>query len=64
MKIGDLVKYHRPSDHRFDCWLGLIIGEIPGCAYYKTVRWVNSKDGLAETGSHKAKDLRVINESR
>ena len=63
MKVGDLVKYRTSSDFTFDCWLGLVIGEVPGCSYYKTVQWVNSKNGHKETGSHKAKDLRVISES-
>ena len=64
MKVGDLVKYSTPSGWKFDCWLGIIIRELPGDAYYKTVRWVDSETGRIETSSHKAKDLRMVNESR
>ena len=64
MKIGDLVKYRTRSGFKFDCWLGIIIRELPGNAYYKTVRWVNTDNGKLETVSHKAKDLRMVNENR
>jgi len=64
MKIGDLVKYSTPSGFKFDCWLGIIIRELPGNAYYKTVQWVNSETAEIETSSHKAKDLRIVNENR
>ena len=65
MKIGDLVKYRSPSAKQFDCWLGIIIGGIPGLAEYKTVQWVNAEDPNAlETVNHKAKDLVVLNENR
>ena len=64
MKIGDLVKYSAPSGFKFESWLGIIIRELPGNAYYKTVQWVNSETGRLETSSHKPKDLRIVNENR
>ena len=64
MKIGDLVKYRGHSGFKFESWLGIIIRELPGNAYYKTVQWVNSETGRTETSSHKPKDLRIVNENR
>ena len=64
MKIGDLVKWNAPSGFKFESWLGIIVRELPGTAYYKTVRWVDTETGRLETSSHKAKDLEVINENR
>jgi hypothetical protein len=64
MKIGDLVKYRSPSAANFDCWLGIIIGDIAGHAEYKKVQWVNTDDGKLETVSHRAKDLFKLNENR
>ena len=64
MKIGDLVKYRsmRPEAD-FSSWLGIIIWEIPGTAEHKKVRWVNTDNGKVETVSHKAQDLRMVNEN-
>ncbi len=64
MKIGDLVKWNASSAFKFESWLGIIVRELPGNAYYKTVQWVNSETGRLEKSSHKAKDLRMVNEDR
>ena len=61
MKIGDLVKYRGNS---FDTWVGVIVGETPGWARYKSVQWFNGADGKNEINSCKEKNLVLINENR
>ena len=61
MKIGDLVKYR--GGYYVD-WLGVITQEVPGSAKYKTVYWINLRDGSINPTSCKAGELVVLNENR
>ena len=61
MKIGDLVKYR--GNYYVD-WLGIITQEVPGTANYKTVHWINLRDGSINATSCNANELVVPNENR
>ena len=61
MKIGDLVKYR---GNYYADWLGVITQETPGSANYKTVHWINLRDGSINATTCKSDELVALNENR